>query len=221
MSALIDLAGKKFGRLIVLYRTGTAKGNRPLWACRCDCGGKLITSGSNLRAGKTASCGCIHRDQLVKRNTTHGLSRKYPGEYKIWKDMKARCNNQKNKHWKDYGGRGIVVSAKWTNDFATFLSDMGPRPVGLTIDRIDNDGNYEPGNCRWATVYQQARNRRSNTLITHNGKTRTQAEWARLAGIGRSTLAYRLGKGWSFERAMSDADGRCRSKNAGSVRISI
>lgn len=136
------------------------------WKCRCVCGKELVVRQDCLRSGNTTSCGCqrkVHAAVAIrKRCTTHGQSKL--AEYFVWKTMKARCRNPKNLEFKNYGGRGIKVCDRWLNSFEAFLGDMGRRPTPAhSIDRINNDGNYEPGNCRWATWKQQAANRRKSS----------------------------------------------------------
>jgi len=160
---------ERFGILTVL-REGPREGaqQRRTAVVRCDCGAEKIIRREHLRTGATTSCGC--RRQLVtrRRNITHGLSHQVP-EYRVWLAMRERCTNPNNRCYADYGGRGIQVCSRW-NDFAAFYEDMGSRPgLGWSIDRIDNDGNYEPGNCRWATASQQRRNRRD--YLAANGLT--------------------------------------------------
>lgn len=140
----------------------------------------------------------------------HGLS--YTSEYRAWQTMRLRCTNPANAAWPDYGGRGITVCDRWMNDPAVFLADMGPKPSPKhEIDRIDNDGPYSPENCRWVPRKINDRNRRSNRLITHDGKTLTVAEWSERTGLGESTIAYRIKIGWSASRAITTS---ARQKNA-------
>ena len=189
----IRLYGRRFGRWLVLGR-GTKRNH---WVCRCDCGTERQVMSCNLTAGKSSSCGCTHAAANARRCATHGHAareRQAP-EYKIWLGMRSRCQVKTNKAYRLYGARGITVCERWRHDFAAFLADMGPRPSSQhSIDRIDNDGDYEPGNCRWATVMEQANNKRGLRLISHHGKTRTLSSWAREIGVNPSTLSERIEK---------------------------
>jgi hypothetical protein len=156
----------------------------------CDCGTQKVMRLSAFRKAK--SCGCLVNAAVSAANRTHGMTRST--EYRIWRHMVARCRDDRNPAWSDYGGRGIVVCERWLQ-FDNFLADMGRRPPSQSLDRIDNNGHYEPGNVRWATDQQNANNRRSNWLVTLNGVTRTKAEWARELGLSRSGFSHRLKSG--------------------------
>jgi hypothetical protein len=202
--------GDKFGRLIALetietrtYPSGT---NIHFRECRCDCGEINFVSETKLRSGHTKSCGCLQAEITTKRSTTHGYSPRLkprPRIYGIWCNMINRCTNPKVPHFRDYGGRGITVCERWLNSFENFLEDMGEPPPGLTIDRTDNNGNYEPENCEWKTRIDQARNRRSSLKITFDGLTLTVAEWSQRIGIGRRTIEARYHSGWSAEQILT------------------
>ncbi len=184
------------GRLTVVSR-GPNDGNSPRWHCRCDCGSERLIYGGHLRRANQQSCGCARRE----KNTKHGLSNRHSA-YQAWVAMMGRCYNSQSKAYANYGGRGIRVCDRW-HDPVQFCSDMGPRPSAEhSIDRIDNDGNYEPENCRWATKKQQMNNRRVSRKITHNGQTRTVAKWAADLGIGWHIIAQRISRGWTTKEAI-------------------
>jgi len=208
MPKKIDLTGRRFGRLIVLHDTGERKNRCVAWHCKCDCGNEVDVRGDNLTSGNTTSCGCYNRERVVEANTTHGMSRQektYP-VYVAWKSMLWRCENPNYKQYKDYGGRGVKVCEEWHDPvvFIDWALANGWRE-GLTLDRINNNGNYEPDNCRWATRKEQAQNRRSNHLVTFNGKTQCLTDWATELGINGRTLFYRIDRlHWPIERALTE-----------------
>lgn len=199
-----DLTGKRFNRLIVIQRVKNNKHNSAMWECQCDCGGKTITSSAHLNSGHTKSCGCLSKELVVKLNKKHNMCK--TRLYIIWHNMKARCNNNNNNGYKDYGGRDIKVCEEWNNDFMNFYNwtiQNGYRD-DLTIDRIDVNGNYEPNNCRWATTKEQANNKRNNFCITYHGETRTLKQWCEYFNINYGTVKSRIKRKlpqelWFFE----------------------
>lgn len=197
MRFFYNLTGMRFGRWLVIGRNpenGTDNSIR--WDCVCDCGSEATVNGRDLKKGKSKSCGCLKIEQTVQRFTKHGCSLvgHETREYKTWQNMKTRCTNTNNEKYKDYGARGISVCDKWINDFNAFLLDMGKAPPGYTIERIDNNGNYEPGNCKWATPTEQQHNRRNNHWIEFGGKRMILIDWAKYLGIHYVTLIERISK---------------------------
>ena len=198
-----DISGLRVGRLVALHKVNTS--GKAKWLCQCDCGETTVVYLGNLtRAKPTRSCGCLAPEvlsRLRRENPKHGYCNS--PTWRSWQHMKARCAARTGRVWRAYGARGITVCDRW-HDFAAFLADMGERPsLKHSIDRIDNDGNYEPGNCRWATTREQSRNRRSNRLIEIDGETLTITDLAHRYGINQYTLAYRLNKGMSVAEALS------------------
>jgi hypothetical protein len=198
-----NLTGKKYSRLTVLGFGGKKLG-RSTWVCRCDCGKQTTVYAQHLKESITTSCGCWMRELCIARSTTHGLAR--TPEHIAWMRMKIRCYNKNTKDYPDYGGRGITVCDRWLNSFEAFLADMGLKPSSKhSLDRYpDNNGNYEPGNCRWATAKEQTRNARSNRLVTFNGRQMCIGELAELVGMDYFLLRGRiLHRRWSVEKAVS------------------
>lgn len=193
-----DLTGQKFNKLTALERAGFRDGARcrkSLWKCRCDCGNEVVTASVDLVSGATKSCGCI----IGKHKRTHGATG--TPEFRAWDAMRRRCADLTNA---DYGGRGIQVCARWQGSFENFIADMGKRPTAdHSLDRYpNNDGNYEPGNCRWATRADQGNNRRSSRTLTINGETKTYAEWERHVGLPPGRICLRLKMGWKPEEVL-------------------
>jgi len=159
VSARVNRSGQRFGRLLILGRSASDRTGKQWWLCKCDCGSEKWISANNMSQGRIRSCGCLKRE--VSPNLVHGHSIGPSTEYMTWATMVARCSNPGRRDYKYYGGRGISVCDRWRQSFPNFLADMGlkPNPL-LSIDRINNDGNYEPGNCRWTTRSQQSSNQR-------------------------------------------------------------
>lgn len=191
--------GSKFGRLTVLA-SAPAKNKKSRWLCRCECGKEKAIQSYYLQTNRTRSCGCLSVDTSTILNTTHGMA--YTRTYTIWSTMRARCNNPYHKKYHRYGGRGISVCDSW-NDYELFLADMGEAPIGYSIDRINNNGNYSPSNCRWATAKEQANNTRRNVWLTWAGKTLSIADWAIALKVNGATLYQRFHKGWDTERILT------------------
>lgn len=218
MSKIIDLTGQRFGRLTALSRAENSNDRRTRWICRCDCGNEVTVIGRNLRSGATKSCGCFKSEkcrEVGKSNTDHGLS--HSRLYAIWNGMVRRCHNPKAQRYNDYGGRGIEVCEEWRSDFMAFRAwalENGYRE-DLSIDRKDNDGNYCPENCRWATDAEQANNMSSNTLISFNGKTKNVKQWSEDTGISYTALISRFSRGWSVERALTTPSKTTKSQREG------
>lgn len=204
------MIGQNFGKWLVLSELPTrTKWGSVVYACICDCGNKRAVKGSELRRGATRSCGCLAKELLSARAkltfTTHGQTcgRKQSGAYKSWCTMKRRCLDTNFKDYPRYGGTGVMVCNRWLDSFENFYEDMGDRPKGMSLDRRDNLGNYEPGNCRWVNHFTQMNNTQKNRLVTINGETMSVSEWARAFGIPRARISARInGLGWSPEKAL-------------------
>lgn len=194
----IDLTGFRFGRLVAL-RPVRASGKEVRYQCVCDCGKSTTPSANNLRKGHAKSCGCLMIDRTKEKNTKHGKWR--TRTYRTWRGMKTRCYWPKADNYFRYGGRGITVCASWRNDFAAFLQDMGEAPLGMQLDRIDNDKGYSKENCRWATPTENSNNRCNTHYLDFNGQRVSVAWLARQRGIICSTFEARLRRGWSVEDA--------------------
>ena len=199
----IDLRGQKFGDLTALAEFGRGSNGGVLWNCHCSCGASVRVAAGDLkkwRPGIIRSCGC-RSSEGGKKNTTHGQSRS--PEFAVWCNLLDRCHNTRARAYGNYGGRGIYVCEEWRRSFDIFIKDMGPRPSSLhEIDRKDNDGPYSPENCRWATVREQARNRRSTVNLSWDGRTQCVTAWAEELGITCSSLCTRI-KRWGLDRALA------------------
>lgn len=202
-----NMVGLVFGRLTVVEEAGISKGRKTIWACRCECGEVTRVVGDSLRGGKTRSCGCLQSERSSASNSKHGMSES--SEYAIWKGIIQRCTNPSTKAYPNYGGRGITICDRWLygeanlSAFECFLSDIGRRPSEKhSVDRINNDGNYDPGNCRWASRKSQARNQRTNRIVEFNGHQVSLAEACERAGVPYKTVWHRLKSGWAIEAAL-------------------
>lgn len=192
--------GRRFGRLVVQSEAPRKDKKHRRWDCLCDCGNFSEKGGDHLKSGHIQSCGCIKNEILSERNTTHGLA-KTP-TYKIWAGMKSRCTNPNVAHWGDYGGRGITVCDRWQY-FSNFLIDMGERPEGMQIDRIDNDKGYFLGNCQWVSRSVNCRNTRTAVILSFNGETLNVTDWAVKTGIKAGTIFKRVKMGWDVTRILT------------------
>lgn len=200
MGQFQDLTGQRFARLTVIKRQGTDRHGKLLWLCECDCGNKIITAGASLKKGFTKSCGCL-RDEKA---TSHGKS--YTRLYREWIGIKKRCYNINSKNYYLYGAEGKAVCDEWLNDFNAFYdwSMNNGYADDLTIERKDGTKGYSPDNCCWATPKEQANNRRTNRLITRNGKTQTMKQWAEEIGLPYYIVSSRINKlHWEVEKALT------------------
>jgi hypothetical protein len=198
--------GDRFTRLIVVSFSHKHKG-QSFYNCLCDCGNKLAVRKDALFHGRTKSCGCYGREQRVLRSRTHGLSGSTP-EYQAWAHMLRRCHTSSTKGYENYGGRGITVCERWRKSFENFLADMGFRPSDKhSLDRINNNDNYEPSNCRWVKQDVQNNNTRRNIQITYNGETLTETQWRKKLGFGRGVIGFRIRSGWSVGEALTRPSG--------------
>lgn len=204
----VDMIGKRFGRLVVIEQTDYVQPGRPRWLCRCDCGNEVAVGGLQLRHGDTKSCGCAKKERalaLANDHITHGQSKSRL--YRIWFNMKCRCHKVSAPDFPRYGGRGINVCDEWRNGFQPFYewAMANGYQDDRSIDRIDNNGNYCPENCRWVNTKCQNNNTRRNHYVTFNGETLTIGQWSERCGINKNTLHSRLTKyGWSIERALTE-----------------
>ena len=198
-----DLKGKRFGLLTVIEKTKDKSGYS-VWKCKCDCGKTHIALGTRLTHGKVLSCGCLRYTKASQKLTTHG--KRHTRLYSIWANMKNRCNLPTSTEYARYGARGIRVCDEWQDDFMAFYNwaiANGYRD-DLTLDRENNDGNYEPSNCRWATSHEQTRNTRHNRMLEHNGETHCITDWSAITGIPKALIGQRIDRlGWTIDKALT------------------
>lgn len=197
----MDIIGKTFGRLKVVARVENVTGRKRKYLCLCVCGNTAKVIGGNLRNGNTSSCGCLFREITRSQSITHGKTR--TKIYRTWCNMVSRCENSKNDHYYQYGGRGIKICDRWKT-FKNFFDDMGDIPTGMEIDRIDNNGDYSPSNCRWITHIENCSNKRTSRTLDYNGESKTIAQWSRSIGIKQGTILKRLKSGWELSRILTE-----------------
>lgn len=195
MTARLNIEGERYGRLVAVSRV-EPKARRSRWLFQCDCGNTKEIGLEGVRDGRVQSCGCLQREKTAERSTTHGHSAGYErsAELRAWYHAKGRCFNPNDAKFLVYGGRGISMCGKWAASFAAFYADMGPRPAGTTIDRMDPDKGYEPGNCRWATPVEQARTRTDNVFVEHQGKRMILKDFAASVGAPYKRLSFLMKK---------------------------
>lgn len=198
--ARIDLTGQRFGRLEVKAYAGL-RNTKAFWDCVCECGSEVSVASGLLRTGRTTSCGCYRAELMSRTKRKHGMSR--TPEWTTYSGMKSRCLNSADPKFRNYGGRGIKVCDRWLESFSNFYADMGSRPAGHSLDRIDVNGDYAPENCRWATASQQAQNKRTNINLTHLGETKCLTQWAREYQVPLLTAYCRLQRGLPFEQVFA------------------
>lgn len=192
MGKVQNISGNKYGKLTVISFAGLSLDKHATWLCKCDCGVEKIIRANKLKMGYTKSCGCL----LGESHLESSLKRKKSKEYRTWQHMKSRCHNPNTSGFENYGGRGIIVCAEWRNSYLTFLRDMGRSPSEYhSIDRIDNNGNYEPSNCKWATRSEQNSNTRRTRFIRYKGEEKTITQWSEELKINRTTLSRMIKKG--------------------------
>ena len=215
-----DLTGKKFERLIVLELVEVKKGHS-YWLCKCDCGKKKIICGNHLCRGNIKSCGCLRKELASKKAKEKQF---IPNKriYGIWKNMKGRCYNQKSISYYNYGKRGIKVCDEWKNDFMSFYNwaMKNGYQEGLTIDRINVNGNYEPSNCRWVTWKEQCNNRKNNVIIEYNGEKNNIAYFIKKYNLGEFAIYKRIKNGWDVKRAI-ETPIKTKKSNTGEFGISL
>lgn len=207
---IIDLSGNRYGKLVV-KNIHTTKIGDAYFDCICDCGNEKVVKGQDLKRGRVKSCGCL-KNNFIPKNKTHGMSKSRL--FRIWVGMRQRCNNPNNPKYKIYGGRGITVCNEW-NEFQYFMkwAYENGYDENLTIDRINSDGNYEPSNCRWENLKNQANNTRATIFLTYNGETKSVSEWSDITGIPQNTITKRKRNGWSDERNLSTPSNEYHKKD--------
>lgn len=200
-----DWSGRKFGMWTVLFLDSRTPRGVKMWMCECECGKRKPVSATSLPSGSSRSCGCDRDRKTIERSYKHGGAMRgdMSPEYKAWRDMMKRCFQKNFHHYPAYGGRGITVCERW-REASNFIADIPKKPVGkFSLDRIDFNGNYEPGNVRWATDHEQSRNKRSNRMLTFDGVTLCLKDMAERFGFREHVVRKRLNRGWSVESALT------------------
>lgn len=206
----IDITNNRYGKLVAIERSKNISG-KTAWKCKCDCGNITYVSTSNLTCNRIRSCGCLKLEKLLERSTTH--NQRHTVLYSVWRGLRQRCNNPKHASYHNYGGRGITVCEEWDKSFQSFYEwsyangysteNQKDEKLKLTIDRIDNNGNYEPSNCRWVDRKTQARNMRNTKLIEFNGEIKSISEWCEIYSIKKGSFNTRIKYGWAIEEALT------------------
>lgn len=215
----IDLTGKTFNFLTVIQEAAKSNSGKRRWLCRCVCGTEKIVHGYAITSEETKSCGCKRNELQIAAQGTHLMSKS--NIYSVWVAMKSRCINQNDKNYRWYGGRGISICDRWSESFSSFIEDMGPRPTGHSIERIDNNGPYEPSNCRWASREEQARNRSNTKFLSIGGEKKPLAELADIHGLTYETVYQRKLRGASDEQALSHQHGNHKYLTLGGITKSL
>lgn len=213
-----DLTGQTFSHLTVVGRAENKRAKNGAshvqWLCRCDCGQEILALGAMLRRGDKKSCGCVAHPRI--KHGGFGTR-----EYSSWQHMIARCTNQNNKKWHLYGGRGVLICEQWLESFPQFLKDVGPCPSSRhTLDRYPNqNGNYEPGNVRWATPQEQAKNTRRNVMLEYDGRVQCRLDWSRELNISESCIKKHLRRGLTLEEIVAVVSGNKRANRYGNSGV--
>jgi hypothetical protein len=200
MGRFRDLTGERFGRLLVLQKNGYNKHHQLYWLCECECGNRKSVLGFVLGRGECNSCGCLKKESIAKVNFSHGMAA--TPIYRIWRSMMQRCCDKNSHAYDRYGGRGINVCNKWQT-FEGFYKDMGDKPKGMSLERLNNDGDYCLENVVWADAKAQANNRRSNVVLEHNGKKQNMQQWCDELNLKIGTVWARINRGWDVSRALT------------------
>ncbi len=202
MTVPLNLTNKTFGRLTVLHRVQNDRHGKTRWMCNCTCGNNCEVGSRELQSGDCRSCGCFQVESTVERSTKHG--KRYISEYKVWLGMRQRCTNPNDTSYPEYGGRGIKICYRWLESFENFYDDMGTRPSKKhSLNRINNDGHYEPDNCEWATDKTQANNKRNTKKLEYNGSLVPIQILCERFKISKATLQARLKLGWNLQEALT------------------